>query len=278
MKRQILISLILLGAVLKVNAQDDLNMGTHKIIFSDCGPGGNTQISNNSTSIPYIGEWKFKSDYSNIILDAGMNSSNLRTILFNIGGVNKLSLNKDALDLGTTPIIFFDGGPGGNNMISNNSTSVPYIGEWKFKSDYSNIILDAGMNSINLRTILFKIGGITQVKITSGLFNVCGTLRANEVNVNLQGGCDFVFKSDYKLMGLRELERFVKINQHLPEIAPEKEMVENGVNMKELQMKLLQKIEELTLYTIEQNKAIEDLKQVVKVQNEKIKKIESASK
>ena len=108
--------------------------------------------------------------------------------------------------------------------------------------------------------------------------DVCGTIRANEVKVDLIGGCDFVFKNNYKLMDLKELENFVKTNQHLPEIASEKEMVENGVNMKELQMKLLQKIEELTLYTIEQNKAIEELKQVVKVQNEKIEKIESASK
>jgi hypothetical protein len=101
--------------------------------------------------------------------------------------------------------------------------------------------------------------------------DVNGTIRANEVKVCLPGGCDFVFKSDYKLMDLNALEKFIKTNQHLPEIAPEKEMVENGVNMKELQMKLLQKIEELTLYTIEQNKKIEK-------QNEKILDMENEMK
>lgn len=103
--------------------------------------------------------------------------------------------------------------------------------------------------------------------------DVCGTIRASEVKVDLLGTCvpDFVFKTDYKLMDLNELETFVKTNQHLPEIAPEKELVENGVNMKEFQMKLLQKIEELTLYTIEQNKKIQALE-------EKIEKIESVSK
>ena len=65
-------------------------------------------------------------------------------------------------------------------------------------------------------------------------------------------------------MDLKQLEEFVKANQHLPEIASEKEMVENGVDMKEMQMKLLQKIEELTLYTIEQNKKIEALENEVK--------------
>lgn len=97
--------------------------------------------------------------------------------------------------------------------------------------------------------------------------DVCGTIRANEVNVDLSGGCDFVFKKNYKLMDLKELEIFVQTNQHLPEIAPEKDMVENGVNMKELQMKLLQKMEEMTLYVIEQNKKIES----VIMQNELLK-------
>jgi len=101
--------------------------------------------------------------------------------------------------------------------------------------------------------------------------DVIGTIRAQEVKVCLNQGCDFVFKSDYKLMYLNELENFVKTNQHLPEIAPEKEMVENGVNMKELQMKLLQKIEELTLYAIEQNKKLEQ-------QNEKITALENEMK
>jgi hypothetical protein len=100
--------------------------------------------------------------------------------------------------------------------------------------------------------------------------DVGGTIRAHEVKVCLNQGCDFVFKTDYRLMDLNELEMFVKTNQHLPEIAPEKDMVENGVNMKEMQMKLLQKIEELTLYTIEQNKKITELEK----QNERLKAIE----
>jgi len=64
----------------------------------------------------------------------------------------------------------------------------------------------------------------------------------------------------------------------LPEVASEKEMVENGVNMKELQMKLLQKIEELTLYTIEQNKKLEQQNQEMQLMKEKIAKVEAASK
>lgn len=91
-----------------------------------------------------------------------------------------------------------------------------------------------------------------------------GKLTVKEVEVKLVTGADFVFKPDYKLPPLAEVEYFVKENQHLPEIPSEKEMIENGVNINEMQIKLLQKIEELTLYIIEQDKKIESLQSEVK--------------
>jgi hypothetical protein len=274
-----------IGGVNKMTLNNDiLNLGITSIKAFDRGPGGYNVISNNPTSEPTIGEWRFKSDYSNIILDAGDSPSNPRSILFNIGGVNKLSLSNDILNMGITSIKTFDRGPGGYNVISNNPTSEPTIGEWKFKSDYSNIILDAGDSPANSRAILFNIGGTTQAKITTGLFNVCGSLRANEVKVDLTG-CDFVFEKDYELMPLNELEKFVKEQKHLPEIAPAKEMEKNGTDLGNLNSKLLQKIEELTLYTIEQNKKlelqntkIEEQSQELKALKEKIAKIETTSK
>jgi len=83
--------------------------------------------------------------------------------------------------------------------------------------------------------------------------DVLGTIRAQELKVDMQGA-DFVFEEDYQLRPIEEVESFVKENKHLPEIAPAKEMQENGVNQSEMNQKLLQKIEELTLYTIEQQK------------------------
>jgi len=116
-----------------------------------------------------------------------------------------------------------------------------------------------GYDNRNMMT--FRYNGNIGIGCTTpdSKLTVNGTIHATEVKVDLLGGCDFVFKDDYKLMDLKKLEEFVKVNQHLPEIAPEKEMVENGVNMKELQIKLLQKMEEMTLYIIEQNKRIEKL-------------------
>ena len=70
----------------------------------------------------------------------------------------------------------------------------------------------------------------------------------------------FVFKPEYKLLSLTELESYIKNNGHLPEIPNEQEVMENGVELGNISSKLLQKIEELTLYVIEQQKEIEKLK------------------
>jgi hypothetical protein len=107
--------------------------------------------------------------------------------------------------------------------------------------------------------------------------DVIGTIRAREIKVDLNGA-DFVFEKDYKLMSLTELEKFVKEQKHLPEIAPAKEMKENGTELGDLNSKLLQKMEEMTLYMIEQNKAIDELKQALKLQSEEIEKLKTASK
>lgn len=68
---------------------------------------------------------------------------------------------------------------------------------------------------------------------------------------------DHVFADDYKLMGLHELENFIRANRHLPEVPSEEEVLENGYDMGEMQQTLLKKIEELTLYTIQLQQQIE---------------------
>jgi trimeric autotransporter adhesin len=120
------------------------------------------------------------------------------------------------------------------------------------------------------------IGKTTQANSNYKL-DVEGAIRANEVVVNTTGA-DFVFSPSYRLRPLSEVESFIKQNQHLPEVASASEMKSNGVSLSELQTTLLQKVEELTLYSIEQKKVIDELKQIVKVQNEKIEKLESVGK
>lgn len=94
---------------------------------------------------------------------------------------------------------------------------------------------------------------------TSYKLDVAGKVRANEVVVNTTGA-DFVFADDYKMSTLKEVESFVKTNKHLPGIASAAEMTEKGMEVGELTKTLLQKVEELTLYIIEQQKQIDLLK------------------
>lgn len=90
--------------------------------------------------------------------------------------------------------------------------------------------------------------------------DVNGTIHAREVKVDLTGWSDFVFQPSYKLKPLIEVESFIKTNGHLQDIPSAAEVEKDGINLGEMQKKLLQKVEELTLYVIEQQKMIDELK------------------
>lgn len=95
--------------------------------------------------------------------------------------------------------------------------------------------------------------------------DVNGTIRANEIIVNIPSGADFVFEEQYPLRSLNEVGAYISEHKHLPEIPSAADMEQNGVNVNELQIKLLQKIEELTLYVIQQQETIKALQDKVNV-------------
>ena len=99
---------------------------------------------------------------------------------------------------------------------------------------------------------------------------VNGNIRAKEIKVET-GWSDFVFYDDYKLPTLEEVETHIKEKGHLKDIPSAKEVADNGIFLGEMDSKLLQKIEELTLYTIEQEKKIKALEKE-KFKNEKQQK------
>lgn len=91
-------------------------------------------------------------------------------------------------------------------------------------------------------------------------------IKAEKVKVEVpsaHGWADYVFNKDYKLNSLEEVEKHIQEKGHLPNIPSAKEVEKNGINLGEMDAKLLEKIEELTLYSIEQNKQIQELKQQV---------------
>jgi hypothetical protein len=86
-----------------------------------------------------------------------------------------------------------------------------------------------------------------------------GAIRCRKLKMDLATWPDYVFHTDYLLRPLPEVEQFIRQNNHLPEVPSEKEVTENGLDLGENQSVLLKKIEELTLYLIEQNKKLEQL-------------------
>lgn len=143
---------------------------------------------------------------------------------------------------------------GGTWLISGNASQVT-LGS----SNPANLRIDAGAPS---RVFIQASTGFVGIGTTSPseLLSVNGNIRAKKVIVTQQGWADFVFADGYDLPTLAELEKSIKENRHLPDVPSEKEVLENGLDLGDMQAKLLRKIEELTLYVIEQHKAIEQLK------------------
>ncbi|UTN03048.1 hypothetical protein L0669_17120 [Flavobacterium bizetiae] len=81
--------------------------------------------------------------------------------------------------------------------------------------------------------------------------DVNGTIHSKEVRVDMLGWSDFVFKKEYNLPTLEDVEKHINEKGHLENIPNEEEVLKNGINLGEMNAKLLQKIEEMTLYMID---------------------------
>jgi hypothetical protein len=138
-----------------------------------------------------------------------------------------------------------------------------YFAPLSFKSN-GDVILASNKNALNGNV---GIGTTTPREKLS----VNGNIRAKEIKVETQNWPDYVFKSDYSLPSLEATEKHIKEKGHLPGIPSAAEVKADGVEVGDMNAKLLKKIEELTLYLIEQkkelvkqSKEIQDLKSKIK--------------
>jgi len=100
---------------------------------------------------------------------------------------------------------------------------------------------------------------------------VNGNILANQIKVKTDISVpDYVFEPDYKLKSLEEIESYVKENKHLPEIPSAKQIQADGLDVAEMNLLLLKKMEEMTLHMIDQQKQIREMKAVIDKKNEKI--------
>lgn len=94
----------------------------------------------------------------------------------------------------------------------------------------------------------------------AGNVAVNGVISTRKIIVKQVGWSDYVFQKGYKLKSISSLEKFINENGHLPDVPSAKEVEEKGISVGDNQALLLKKIEELTLYIIQQQKEIEALK------------------
>jgi hypothetical protein len=99
---------------------------------------------------------------------------------------------------------------------------------------------------------------------------VNGTIHSKEVKVDLTGWSDYVFKKDYQLPSLAEVKTYIDQNQHLPEIPSEEQIIKDGLNLGEMNKLLVKKVEELTLYLIDEHQKNQELETQLKQQQVEI--------
>ena len=126
--------------------------------------------------------------------------------------------------------------------------------------------ITAGDNTMDLQSTNITLTGKVGVNIANEsdtyALAVNGGILTNEVFIKkVEEWYDNVFAKDYKLLSLNDLKRYINEHGHLPEVPSETEVKAEGYNMAEMQSILLKKIEELTLYTLQQQELIERLEQ-----------------
>jgi hypothetical protein len=271
MKKQILLVLTLLSIISHAQQFDKLYWNPAEpdqyYIKKNLFTNGFTGLEMN-----WYGGIKFLTEAGSMIFSKeglmGIGTDNPQTRLdvnggFRAGsGFTSFRINHNSPDI---LFSYSDYGSGGRAIVHNpnNILTINYNGDFTGGTKIGNVAYFNNNGNV----------GIGSLNPDSRL-TVKGLIHAEEVKVDLNVPADYVFqkyytgsstlKPEYKMPTLEYIEEFTKENNHLPNIPSAKEIKENGMNVGEMTNLLLQKIEELTLYTIEQNKRIKELESKIK--------------
>jgi hypothetical protein len=218
--------------VLSLNFGNDFTGGTrigNDVYFKD---GGNSSIASGNFGIGTVEPLaKFEVRNGNILVKNLVNTNNYSAIM-----IGQSVLDGNLVDFGTSiRTITIDSG--------NNKYDMQFFTQEAFFTGQTEKVRIQGNGNVGIGTTT-----------PNNKLDVNGTIHSREVKVDMSGWPDYVFKEDYKLPALEEVEKHINEKGHLENIPSEEEVLKNGLSLGEMNAKLLQKIEEMTLYMIEQNK------------------------
>ena len=251
--------------------------------MSDLTSGANWKFKATGTGGFKIRDEAFAMDVINIAANSNANSLNINSAGYVGIGTNAPTTQLHVLGGDITmedsyPFLILNSSLAGANA-GINFTETGVDNAWIFY-DESDDVLRLNASAVNgyRNDLVIKADGRvcigTTTAATGYALSVNGKAVCTEVLVDaLADWPDYVFSDNYDLMSLQELEKSIKENNHLPGIPSAAEVEENGILLGDMQTKLLKKVEELTLYTIEQDKQIAELqKNFEELKNANLKK------
>ncbi|HVG15973.1 MAG TPA: hypothetical protein VM935_13460 [Chitinophagaceae bacterium] len=181
---------------------------------------------------------------------------------------------------GTRPAYFDNSG----KLIAGSSTS---IATWGLNGNDS-VTNTHFIGTKTAQPLIFKTSNLEAFRVTPGgqvgiagnfadsnyKLSVNGSIRTRKVRVDQDTWADYVFTTGYKPLSLQEIESFIALHGHLPEVPSAAVAKKDGIDIAVMQTLFLKKIEELTLYAIEQDKVIQKQKEVNEVQAKLIESME----
>ncbi|WP_284651782.1 beta strand repeat-containing protein [Flavobacterium terrisoli] len=203
-------------------------------------------------------------------------------------GGGSITLQSSIVTAGTNVNVLGNGTAGTPYVVSATDTSLyadngaidattTISGNRVVNMNNSNIWFNTANSSSNAKIYL---GSTASYPNTTGNYKlfVEGGILTEKVKVALRSSAnwaDYVFAKDYKLMPLKEVEKFVTANKHLPGIDSAEVLAKNGLDVAEMQSKQMEKIEELTLYIIDQDKKIEAQDKAIEKNNKEIEELKA---
>ena len=220
-------------------------------------------------------------------VSAGIGTSTNHALRFNTNGTGKMSIYptgevvvgaNTTAPFGQFTVETLDNSYGINHITPSGIRIGTYVGGTSAGiGTYSNTNMRIFCNNVSAMFIAAATGnvGIGTNNPTYKL-SVLGNVRCTEAVVET-GWSDYVFDESYKLKSLDEVEKFIQQNKHLPNIPSAAEVEKNGLQLGDTQKRMMEKIEELTLYMIEANEQIKNSKKEIETLKSKITMLETNS-